>query len=96
VSGSAGVVVVDGAIDTRLLDEIMLDEFVADEATLELRLLVDAGVAEEIDGFVGDTVVLELRFEVVESEDEVISLELDSEGLEMNEELVIDTDILEL
>jgi hypothetical protein len=67
-----------------------IDVFVGDMIALELRLEVVVSINDET------SLDLELRTEVVESEDGAISLELDSEDIEMNEELVMDTDTLEL
>jgi hypothetical protein len=76
-----------GLVDELLVNEVTLDELeedtdevdevVAGGTTLELRLLVDVGDVEEIDVFVGDTIVLVLRLEVVDSNEDDVSLELE-------------------
>jgi hypothetical protein len=67
------------------------------EATLELRLLLSVGAGEETDELDGDGMILKLKLDMVElNDDDEASLELNSELAGMTDELVTDTGTLEL
>jgi hypothetical protein len=86
LNGGAGVLLVDRLVEELAIDKVML----------ELKLLLGVGVGENIDEFVSDRIVLEVKLEVVNVEDDKISLELESEVTGMLDGLVLDKETLEL
>lgn len=88
------MLLVNELVDALVIGRVTLDDLAIDEIAFELALLVDVGTGEEIDEFVNEEVVLEVKFEVVDTDDDEASLELEVTGV--LDGPVMDKDTIEL